>query len=110
MNSEDIKNLIAENKDLFWFIPEHKKSDISIDVLVEFVLNYGDYDACRHLLNTLGTETVADVFFNHLQSKRRGGNYFPEIAHYFTQYFQRHAPRSVPKAYQLTPPPQGNAL
>ncbi len=85
-----IQSLIEANKELFWFIPEAKKKNISIDVLVEFVLNYGDYDSTKQLLDSLGGPRVAEIFFSHMQSERKAGNYFPEIRRYFTEYFNYH--------------------
>jgi hypothetical protein len=98
MNNQDLERLVKQNEALFWYIPERNKADISEDVLVEFVLNYGTYEACKDLLDTLGTEAVATVFFKHLQSERRRNNYFPEIIIYFTKYFHLHAPRSFERA------------
>ena len=41
MNSPEIREYIRKHSSLFWYIPEDKKEDISEDVLVEFILNYG---------------------------------------------------------------------
>ncbi len=92
---QEIQRFIKEQEALFWYIPQHKKSKISLDTLVEFILNYGDYEACKKLLSIVGTSAVADVFFSHIGSERRKQNYFPEIAIFFTQYFERHVPRSA---------------
>jgi hypothetical protein len=89
--SPDLKQLIEENSTLFWYINKDKRSEISEDTVVEFILNYGSYEACKKLLNILGTKQVAKIFFKHLDSTRRKQNYFPEIITFFTKYFGRHA-------------------
>jgi hypothetical protein len=88
---QTVEQLIVKYSTLFWHIPENKKFDLSEDVLVEYILNYGSYDACKDLLHVLGHSKVAQIFFSHLSIERRKQNYFPEIVRYFTQYFERHA-------------------
>ena len=44
MNSPEIKAFIREKSSLFWHIPEDKKENVSQDVLVEYILNYGSMD------------------------------------------------------------------
>ena len=39
-NNPGIKNFIRENSDLFWYIPEEKKQNISIELLTETIVNY----------------------------------------------------------------------
>jgi NAD-dependent oxidoreductase involved in siderophore biosynthesis len=74
--------------------PGQKKKDISVDILVEYVLNYGDYDSCKLLFDTLGTQYVAKIFYNHIKSDRKRLNYFPEILKFFSSYFEINAPGS----------------
>lgn len=42
MSNPEIKQFIRENSSLFWHIPDDKKEEISKEVLVETILNYGD--------------------------------------------------------------------
>lgn len=42
MNSPEVKEFIRKHSSLFWNISDDKKEEISEDVLVEFILNYGD--------------------------------------------------------------------
>lgn len=39
MNSPEIKAFIRKHSNLFWYIPEDKKEEISEDVLMKFILN-----------------------------------------------------------------------
>jgi hypothetical protein len=92
MNTPEVKAFIRKHSSLFWYIPEDKKEDISHDVLVEFILNYGDMDAIKELFNILGKSVVADHFFKSVNlSERRKGNYFELTLNYFTLLFNRYA-------------------
>jgi hypothetical protein len=87
--SPEIKQFIAENADLFWYIPESEKQNISLEVLVEFILNYGDMNKIKKMFQLLGLKTVASLFLSI--KERKIGNFYPEIHNFFTLYFKRHA-------------------
>ena len=53
MNSPEVKSFIRKHSDLFWYIPDEQKESISHDVLVEFILNYGDMEAVKELFQML---------------------------------------------------------
>ena len=96
MNSPEVKAFIRQHSNLFWYIPEDKKEDISSDVLVEFILNYGDMKAVKELFSIFGIRNVADVFFNSINlSERRKGNYNELTLNYFTLLFNRDAHRNT---------------
>lgn len=98
-NSPEIKQFIRENASLFWYIREDAKESISHEVLVEFILNYGDEKSVKKLFDLLGVEKVAEIFYkqthkeNPIASKRI--NYFPRTLHFFKLYFQRNVPRNT---------------
>jgi hypothetical protein len=95
MNSPEVKAFIRKHNELFWYMPEDKKEDIGPDVLVEFILNYGDMTAVKELLSIFGIQTVADLFFSSINlSERRKGNYNELTINYFTLFFKRNAPRN----------------
>jgi hypothetical protein len=92
MNSPEIKQFIKENSTLFWYIPENKKEDISPEVLVETILNYGDMNAVKKLFNLFGIKRVAEIFFISINlSERRKGNFHELTINYFTHFFKRYA-------------------
>lgn len=92
MNNPDIKRFIREHSNLFWYIPEDKKEDISHEFLVETILNYGDKNAVIQLFNLLGIRNVARLFFNSINlSERRKGNYHEITINYFTRVFTKYA-------------------
>ena len=106
MNSPDVKELIRANEYLFWYIKKDKLEDISHAVLVEFILNFGTAKAVKDLLSVLGTDYVAQVFYEHTLPGKRT-NYFPLTIHYFNLYFKRHASRNfIRRTEEVTTPHQ----
>jgi hypothetical protein len=89
MNSPEIKAFIRENSSLFWYTPEDKKDEISYDLLVETILNYGDMDTIKSLIRILGIKEVSGIFFSATGRKKL--NYYPEIYNYFSLLFSRYA-------------------
>ncbi|MBL7112398.1 MAG: hypothetical protein ISS19_10720 [Bacteroidales bacterium] len=88
-HSPEIKAFIREHSSLFWYTPEDKKEEISEEFLVETILNYASLDDILKLINLMGMERVSKVFFG--AEGRKKLNYFPEIHHYFSLFFSRHA-------------------
>jgi hypothetical protein len=92
INSPEIKAFIREHSNLFWYTPEDKKEDISLEFLVETILNYGDMNAIRKLIKILGIKKVAEIFFNTVNiSERRKGNFHDLTLNYFTLLFRKYA-------------------
>jgi hypothetical protein len=88
-NTPEIKQLIGEYSYLFWYTPENKKEELSHELLVETMLNYGNLEAVKKLFAVMGTKKVAEVFFG--MQGRKKMNYFPEIYNFFSLYFNKHA-------------------
>jgi hypothetical protein len=96
MKNNERKQYIAKHKSLFWYTPEDKKEDISDDLLVETILNYGDMEAVIQLFQIIGMENVAKVFFDSInQSERRKNNYYELTLNYFTLLFNRYVHRNI---------------
>ena len=92
MNNPEIKAFIHENKSLFWYTPEEKKEDISLEFLVETILNYGDLPAVKKLFELIGMKKVAGIFFDSINlSDRRKGNFHELTINYFSLVFKRYA-------------------
>jgi len=92
MNGKAIQELINDNKHLFWYTPENKKVDLGEDQVVETILNYGDEKAIRRLLDIMGVDKVAQIFYKQISaSSRRKNNYHELVFNYFQLYFKRHA-------------------
>ena len=95
-NSPELKAFIRENADLFWYTPDDKKEEISHELLVEHILNYGSLDAVRKLFSIMGIDNVAKVFFGAInQSDRKKGNYHELTLNYFTLIFNAYASRNI---------------
>jgi len=88
-NTPQIKQFIKENSSLFWYTPESEKENISNELLVETILNYGDLNTVKKLIITLGMQTTANVFLN--MQGRKKMNFYPEIYNFFSLYFKRYA-------------------
>ena len=92
MNSPDIKQFIREHSNLFWYTPDDKKEEISHEFLVETILNYGDLQSVKKLMELVGIKETARIFFNSIQvSDRRKGNYYELTINFFTLFFRRYA-------------------
>ena len=93
MNSPEIKEFIRQHSNLFWYTPEDKKEEISNEVLVEFILNYGDLNDIRKLFKIIGIERMSEIF-SSLQG-RKILNYYPEIYNFFSILIQRYAQSNI---------------
>jgi hypothetical protein len=61
--SKDIKQFIRESEALFWGVRPEEKENISMNVLVETILNYGNEERVKTLFDLLGVKTVSEIFF-----------------------------------------------
>jgi len=94
-NTPELKQFIRKNSNLFWYIPDEKKEDISLNLLVETILNYGDEKSIKKLFDLLGIHKVAEIFY--MQTSRKRVNYHKRVVHFFNLYFKRHAQRDLNK-------------
>jgi hypothetical protein len=68
---------IDKNKHLFWYIKKEAIPNISNDVLVEFIFNYGTWEDVKELIKIIGFQELKQVYENI--TDRRIGNYIPEM-------------------------------
>lgn len=87
-NNSETKKFIRKNSSLFWWIKPKEKMNISINALVEAVLNYGNEKSVKRLFDLVGIKTVADIFYRQISAKR--SNYHQRTKHFFQIYFKRH--------------------
>ena len=85
--------IIDKNRQLFWYIPEEKKQDISDTLLVERILNDGTLEDYKDLISAHGGKRVAEVFFS--AKGRQKENYYPEIYHFFSLVLSKYAQGST---------------
>lgn len=100
-NDKEIKDFIRKNRELFWHIPDSKIDAISHDVLVEYIINYGDYESVKELIKLLGVDKTAEIFYKNNRSEKRT-NYNKLNRHYFKLYFDRHASRNTKSGTRRT--------
>jgi hypothetical protein len=91
MNTPEIKAFIREHSNLFWYTPQEKKEDISPELLVETILNYGNLEQIQTLIRIMGITEMSKVFFNATGRKKL--NYYPEIYNFFELFFKKNAQR-----------------
>jgi hypothetical protein len=84
-----LEEYIENHKSLFWYTPQEKKKDISNQLLVETILNYGTMNDVRELIDIMGVEKISEVFFS--AKGRKKSNYYPEIYNFFSLVFKRYA-------------------
>lgn len=89
MNNQKIKRFIKEKKYLFWWIKEEDIENISIELLTEAILSYGNESDIKKLFNLIGIERVAKIF--KMQISRKRINYQPRTVNFFRLYFNRNA-------------------
>lgn len=88
--NEELKKFLEQRKELFWSVED--PTVLSLEAVVEGILNYGKFDDCKRLIEILGREKVSEIFLK--QTGRKAGNYRPAIHNYFTLYFKQNAPES----------------
>lgn len=94
--SPELKAFIRKNSHLFWYTPDDKKEDISDEMLVEFILNYGTLEAVKELFQLLGLRETAEIYRNTINLSERRRNNFSELTrNFFNIYFDRHVPRNL---------------
>lgn len=87
-------DFIKSNKDLFWHFDKQKLDNLPDSVVVEYILNFGDEATVKELIEILGLEHVAEIFFKNTEGKSRK-NYIPIVENFFRLYFSRHAHRNT---------------
>jgi hypothetical protein len=93
MNTPEIKQYIKNRSSLFWYIPENKKEDISNELLIETIFNYGSLADAKELFEVMGIEKVAKVFLG-LEGRKKM-NYYPEIYNFFSLILKQYAPEGT---------------
>lgn len=89
VHNTEIRNFVQDNGTLFWWVKSEDKSNLSLEAIVEAVLNYGDKRTIKKLFDLVGIRQVADIFYR--QTSGRRSNYNRRTQHFFEIYFKRHA-------------------
>ena len=92
-HNQEIKEFIKNHSKLFWYTPEEKKEDISLELLLETILNYGDQESVKKLLELMGIDKASEIF--NIQISNERDNYFAPVKNFFQLYFNRHAQGNI---------------
>ena len=84
-----LADFARKHKELFWSTKEYDVMDER--VVVEGVLNYGNWDDVQELISLLGIKRVAAVFREWTRPELWRTNYHKQVKHYFTLYFNKYA-------------------
>ncbi len=87
MQKENIQQFINKRKHLIWWVQD--TDNLSDEIIIETVFNYGDWDDVQELIEIIGIKNVSEIFEKQLQQKRV--NYSNRTKKYFTHYFKEHA-------------------
>ena len=86
MKSRLKKEIVKNNKSLFW--DESEINSLSTELIVEKILKYGDYSSVMKIIDILGIDRVASIFYDKVNQKR--SNFHPRTINYFKLYFKKH--------------------
>ncbi len=87
---DDLKKFIQKRKHLFWYIKN--PVNLSEESVVEHILNYGDWNDVRIMIEIMGIKKVAKIFREKSKKSKMGRcNYKPKTIHYFNLYFDEYA-------------------
>ncbi len=86
MRRNKLLDLIKSKSYLFWDIKEIEL--LSDEAIVEVILNRGDFDDFLRLIELMGMERVACIFYKQISRERK--NYSKKRENYFRLFFERH--------------------
>lgn len=91
-NSPELQKLIMDNKHCWWWVADEDVKDLTVESIVEGILNRGSLEAVKGLFRIVGLKKVAAAFYRTMNiSKRVRNNYFKPTRHYFDLYFKKYA-------------------
>jgi hypothetical protein len=88
MHDSELKAFIRQHSNLFWYTPQDQKEDVSDELLVETILNYGTLDDFKDMTKIMGLHTISGIFLG--MEGRKKMNYYPEVYNFFYLYFKSH--------------------
>ncbi len=86
MNKTLFTEIIKKKPYLAWWIKD--KSVISDELLVEIVLNYGDFPDVKLLFSEFGLKKVFKIYKQQISRPRN--NYKKKTINYFNHYFRKY--------------------
>ena len=92
-HNQEIQNFIKGHSSLFWYTPEDKKEQISLELLMETIFNYGSLKDSLQLIKIIGTDKSLHIL--RKVEGRKKMNFYPEIYNFFMLYLSRNAQRNT---------------
>ena len=89
IHNQDIKEFIKARSNLFWYTPKENKEEISLELLMETIFNYGSLKDSLQLIEMIGSDKTLRILKR--AEGRKKMNYYPEIYNFFTLYLSRNA-------------------
>jgi hypothetical protein len=89
MLSDSLYDFISKRKHLIWYVKNYRA--LNEESVVEATLNYGNWGDVQRIICIMGIERVAQIFRKQMVTGRQRGNYYRDVAHYFTLYFNKYA-------------------
>ncbi len=83
------EDFITKNAHLFWYIKKEAIPNISNEVLVEFIFNYGTWDDVKELIKIIGFQELKRVYED--VTDRKVGNYIPEMLDLMSRITNKYA-------------------
>ena len=80
---------IGKNAHLFWYIKKEAIPNISNEVLVEFIFNYGTLEDLKELIKIIGFQELKRVYEG--VTDRGVGNYIPEMLDLMSRITNKYA-------------------
>jgi hypothetical protein len=90
-SQKELRNkFIDENAHLFWYIRKDALHDISDEVLVEFIMNYGELEQIKKLFRLLGEPAIAIIIEENIKKvkNKQRQNYRLSLLNLFGKYFE----------------------
>jgi hypothetical protein len=85
------REVIDQNKGLFW--DQKNLDNMSTELIVERILNLGEFDSILKMIDIVGIDKTAKIFSKKISRDRH--NFSPKTANYFKLFFKKYAQRNI---------------
>ena len=86
-HSQQIINFIKRNDHLFWYTPMEEKQNISEQMLVEFIINFGTLENIKELIQLYGVPKMQKLLLEFKDRKKQ--NIYPELFHLVSEHLKK---------------------
>ncbi len=86
MRRNELLDLVKSKPYLFWDVKDLES--LSDNLIVEAILSRGDFDDFLKLIEIMGLQNVAEIFYKQISKRRK--NYSKKTENYFRLFFERY--------------------